>query len=128
MEVVGSQFPPRHRAQPQLARNAPQLRNLSALAAGPDRRGSQRLQAAEKADPRSPSLQFVYRDLLISAERYKQAAGHCQRSSDVLECQGRILLAEGRIDDSIKILMSAPNTRYLGYADGRAGRRQDVEK
>jgi hypothetical protein len=37
-------------------------------------------------------------------------------------------LAEGRIDDAIRILTSAPNTRYLGYAYGRAGRRQDVEK
>jgi hypothetical protein len=37
-------------------------------------------------------------------------------------------LAEGRIDDAIQVLTSAPNTRYLGYAYGRAGRRQDVEK
>jgi hypothetical protein len=66
--------------------------------------------------------------LLISAGRYKEAAVHCRRSSDVAECQGRVLLAEGRIDDAIKILTSAPNTRYLGYAYGRAGRRQDVEK
>ena len=44
------------------------------------------------------------------------------------ECQGRVLLAEGRIDDAIKILASAPNTRYLGYAYGRAGRRREVEE
>ncbi|HKD68542.1 MAG TPA: tetratricopeptide repeat protein [Candidatus Binataceae bacterium] len=85
------------------------------------------LQAAEKADPLSPSLQLVYGELLISAGRYAEAAGHCQRSSDVAECQGRVLLAEGRIDDAIQILLSAPNTRYLGYAYGRAGRRQDSE-
>lgn len=86
------------------------------------------LHAAETADPLSPTLQFEYGGLLISAGRYKEAAGHCQRSWNVAECQGRVLLAEGRIDDAIKILTSAPNTRYLGYAYGRAGRRQDVEK
>ena len=88
----------------------------------------QQLHAAEKADPLSPALHYVYGDLLISAGRYQEAAGHCQKSSDVAECQGRVLLAEGRIDDAIKILASAPNTRYLGYAYGRAGRHQEVEK
>ncbi len=88
----------------------------------------QQLHAAEKADPLSQALHFVYGDLLISAGRYKEAAGHCKRSSDIAECQGRVLLAEGRIDDAIKILTSAPNTRYLGYAYGRAGRREEVAK
>jgi tetratricopeptide (TPR) repeat protein len=88
----------------------------------------QQLKAAEKADPLSPALQFVYGDVLLAAGRYKEAARHCQRSSDVAECQGRILLAEGRIDDAIRSLVSAPNTRYLGYAYGRAGRRDEVEK
>jgi hypothetical protein len=32
------------------------------------------------------------------------------------------------MDEAIKILTSAANTRYLGHAYGRAGRRQDVEK
>jgi TolB-like protein len=88
----------------------------------------QQLRAAEKADPLSQALQFEYGGLLISAGRYEEAAGHCQRSSDVAECQGRVLLAEGKIDDAIKTLASAPNTRYLGYAYGRAGRREEVEK
>jgi TolB-like protein/tetratricopeptide (TPR) repeat protein len=88
----------------------------------------QQLHAAEKADPLSQALQFEYGGLLISAGRYEEAAGHCQRSSDVAECQGRVLLAEGRIDDAIQSLASAPNTRYLGYAYGRAGRREEVEK
>jgi serine/threonine-protein kinase len=88
----------------------------------------QQLKAAEKADPMSPALQFVYGDVLLTAGRYKEAARHCQGSSDVAECQGRVLLAEGRIDDAIRSLVSAPNTRYLGYAYGRAGRRDEVEK
>jgi hypothetical protein len=86
------------------------------------------LHATEKADPLSPPLHFVYGDLLISPGRYEAAAGHCQKSSDVAECQGRVLLAEGRIDDAIKILTSAPNTRYPGYANGLAGRREEVAK
>jgi tetratricopeptide (TPR) repeat protein len=76
----------------------------------------QQLQTAEKADPLSPTLQFEYGDVPISAGRYKEASAHCAKSSDLAECQGRVLLAEGRIDDAIKILASAPNTRYLGYA------------
>ena len=88
----------------------------------------QQLRAAEKADPLSQPLQFVYADVLLAAGRYEEAAGHCQKSSDVTECQGRVLLAEGRIHDAIKSLGSAPNTRYLGYAYGRAGRREEVEK
>ena len=70
----------------------------------------------------------MYGEVLLVGRPYEEAAGHCQRSSDIAECQGRVLLAAGRIDDAIKILTSAPNTRYLGYAYGRAGRRQDVEK
>jgi len=88
----------------------------------------QQLHAAERADPLSQELQFEYGGLLISAGRYQEAAGHCQRSSNVAECQGRVFLAEGRIDDAIESLASAPNTRYLGYAYGRAGRREEVEK
>lgn len=86
----------------------------------------QQLQAAEKADPLSQSVQYAYGDLLISARRYKEAVEHCRKSSDAAECEGRVLLAEGRTDDAIQTLASARNTRYLGYAYGRAGRRQDA--
>ena len=88
----------------------------------------QQLHAAEKTDPLSPALHFVYGDVLLSAGRYSEAAGHCRKSSEVAECQGRVLLAEGRIDDAIRSLVSAPNTRYLGYAYGRAGRREELER
>ena len=70
----------------------------------------------------------MYGDVLISAGRFKDASVHCAKSSDIAECQGRVLLAAGRIDDAVKILASAPNTRYLGYAYGRAGRRREVEE
>jgi TolB-like protein/tetratricopeptide (TPR) repeat protein len=88
----------------------------------------QQLHAAERADPLSSALHFVYGDVLLAAGRYEEAVGHCQKSWDVAECQGRVLLAEGRIDDAIKSLEAAQNTRYLGYAYGRAGRRDEVEK
>ena len=88
----------------------------------------QQLHAAERVDPLSPAVHLAYGELLLAAGRYEEAAGHCQRSSDVAECQGRVLLAEGRIDDAIQLLKSAANTRYLGYAYGRGGRLQDVEK
>src|SRR5215471_20491883 len=88
----------------------------------------QQLHIAEKADPLSPALQLRYGGLLLAAGRYREAAGHCQTSSDSAECQGRVLLAEGRIEEAIKNLVSAPNTRYLGYAYGRAGRREEVER
>ena len=88
----------------------------------------QQLRAAERSDPLSPTLHYVFGDVLISAGRYKEASAHCAKSSDVAECQGRVLLTEGRIDDAIKILASAPNPRYLGYAYGRAGRRREAEE
>jgi TolB-like protein len=87
----------------------------------------QQLRRAEKADPLSRTLQFEFGSLLLSVGRFKDAAGHCQKSSDIPECQGRVLLAEGRIDDAIRILAAAPNTRYLGYAYGRARRRREVD-
>ena len=52
------------------------------------------LQTAEKADPLSPTIQFEYGELLISAGRYKEASTHCAKSSDIAECQGRVFLAE----------------------------------
>ena len=88
----------------------------------------QQLREAERADPLSRTLEFEFGSLLLSVGRFKEAAGHCQKSSDISECQGRVLLAEGRIDDAIKILASAPNARYLGYAYGRAGRHREVEE
>ena len=87
----------------------------------------QQLRAAEKSDPLSPRLHYTYGDVLISAGRYEEASPHCAKSSDFPECQGRLLLAQGRIDEALRILASAPNTRYLGYAYGRARRRREAE-
>ena len=86
------------------------------------------LREAERADPLSPTLQFEFGGLLLSTGRIREAAAHCEKSSIVPECEGRVFLAEGKIDEAIRTLASAPNTRYLGYAYGRAGRLEEVEK
>jgi TolB-like protein/Flp pilus assembly protein TadD len=90
------------------------------------------MHAAEKADPLSPEVHWVMGDVLISAGRYDAAAGYCQKLpadySDKTECMGRALLAQGRTGEAIQVLATAPNPRYLGYAYGRAGRREEAEK
>jgi hypothetical protein len=37
-------------------------------------------------------------------------------------------LCQGRIDDAIHLLSTVENPRYLGYAYGRGGRREEAEK
>jgi hypothetical protein len=53
---------------------------------------------------------------------------HCTKSITPAECLGRIRIGQGRIGEAIQILAAAPNTRYLGYAYGRAGQRSEAEK
>jgi TolB-like protein len=86
------------------------------------------MRIAEKADPLSPFIQNALWWALLYSGRYEEAAGHCQNATAAIECLGRVRLAEGRIDEAIQILGRAKNPRYLGYAYGRAGRRQDAEK
>jgi TolB-like protein/Flp pilus assembly protein TadD len=90
------------------------------------------MRVAEKADPLSPEVHWLMGAVLISAGRYDEAASYCQKlPADDLnkpECMGRALLGQGRTNDAIQVLAAAPNPRYLGYAYGRAGRREDAEK
>jgi TolB-like protein/DNA-binding winged helix-turn-helix (wHTH) protein/Flp pilus assembly protein TadD len=101
----------------------------------------QQLRIAEKADPLSQIVQFDLAYALISAGRYDEAARHCpklpQDSFLKTQCVGRTLLGQGRTGEAIQVLGTAvkggipkntPVPGYLGYAYGRAGRREEAEK
>ncbi len=83
------------------------------------------MRLAAKADPLSPLIQNLFGSVLISAGKYDEAAALCTGRT---ECGGRARLGQGRIDEAIQILSTLDNPRYLGYAYGRAGRRQEAEK
>jgi TolB-like protein len=107
----------------------------------------QQMRLAAKADPLSPFIQQLLASMLMVAGRYEEAAAHC---AGELECQARVRLGQGRIDQAIQILTDFNKAaasgrdvffrefipgrkdlvrpRYLGYAYGRAGRREDAEK
>jgi hypothetical protein len=76
----------------------------------------------KKTDPLSSSIQQRLGVMLISAGQYDEAAGHCA------ECLGRALLGQGRTSEAIQILSTIQNPRYLGYAYGRVGRREEAAK
>jgi tetratricopeptide (TPR) repeat protein len=88
--------------------------------------GVHEMQIAEKIDPLSPHVQSRLAWVLLSAGRYEEAAGHCQKAA-ATQCLGRARLGQGRINEAIQILATV-STQYLGYAYGRAGRREDAEK
>ena len=83
------------------------------------------MRVAANADPLSSLIQQRLAFMLISAGRYEEAASHCAGGA---ECLGRAWLGLGRINEAIQILSTRENPRYLGYAYGRAGRREEAEK
>jgi tetratricopeptide (TPR) repeat protein len=88
----------------------------------------QQVRLAEKSDPLSADVQDVYAYILILASEFDEAEEHCKKSGAPAECLGRIRMGQGRIEEAIQILTAVPNSRYLGYAYGRAGRRAEAEK
>ena len=91
--------------------------------------------AAAKTDPLSPSAHWFLAWMLISAGRYDEAADHCRSLPAEFhskhECLGRARLGQGRIREAIQALEASdiPNDRrYLGYAYGKAGRREEAER
>jgi TolB-like protein/Flp pilus assembly protein TadD len=100
----------------------------------------QQLRVAEKTDPLSPSVHSTLAFVLLSAGRYDEAAGHCQKLTadpGKSECLGRAWLGQGRTSEAVQVLATAVNRDvpadapirgYLGYAYGRAGRREEAQK
>jgi len=100
------------------------------------------LRVAEKTDSLSPWVQYELAYVLISAGRYDEAAGHCERLPEgsgpsKSECLGRARIGQGRIGEAIQILATdfnrgvsegSPVRGYLGFAYARAGRREEAEK
>jgi TolB-like protein len=86
------------------------------------------LQIADKSDPLSPQVQSIFGYVLISAGRYNEADGHCQRAADRNECMGRVFYGKGRLDEAIQLLSTVSNPRFFGYALGKAGHRKEAEK
>jgi len=97
------------------------------------------MRLALKADPLSTFIQFRLAVTLMSAGKYDEASAYCGAEP---ECLGRVRLGQGKTDEAIQILYKFNNPpalnelgrkdlvrpRYLGYAYGRAGRREDAEK
>jgi TolB-like protein/Flp pilus assembly protein TadD len=86
------------------------------------------MRIAERTDPLAPWVQNILAVALLSAHRFDEAAAHCRNATSAANCLGRARLGQGRIDEAIQILAADKMQRYLGYAYGKAGRRQEAEK
>ncbi|MBI1788762.1 MAG: hypothetical protein HYR60_14585 [Acidobacteria bacterium] len=93
------------------------------------------VRAARETDPLSPSVQYWLAYVLLSAGRYEEAAGQCEKESPDFrsQCLGRALLGQRRVDEAIQILEADPHrsgaaSGALGYGYARAGRREEAEK
>jgi TolB-like protein/Flp pilus assembly protein TadD len=98
----------------------------------------QQLNAAEKADPLSPDVQWSLAEALIAVGRYNEAAKHCLRMTNDAPKRrvlARIRLGQGRPGEAIELLANDPalptqplSRGTLGYAYARSGRREEAEK
>ncbi len=99
------------------------------------------LRVAEKVDPLSPEVHGPLAYALISAGRYDEAAGHCQKLPEDYpyksHCLGRVRLGQGRTEEAVQILAAAVTRGVpagdwirgcLGNAYARAGRREEAEQ
>jgi superkiller protein 3 len=99
------------------------------------------LQRGIKNDPVAPRLRFILANALMAAGRFDEAARYCENLPEGFpgktEWLGRARAGQGRTLEAIRILedqarhdagvdnsVDAP----LGYAYGRAGRRDEAEK
>ncbi len=93
------------------------------------------LHIAEKNDPLSPQIQFNLGWSLISAGRFDEAAGYCNKLPATYQgrnmCLGRARFGQGRTEEAIRIFIDgdARGARgFLGYVYARSGRREEAEK
>ncbi|HEY2842518.1 MAG TPA: tetratricopeptide repeat protein, partial [Bryobacteraceae bacterium] len=88
--------------------------------------------AEVRMDPLSPQAHYLLAETLISAGRYDEAAGQCEKlPADFVftgDCLGRARLGQGRTTEAIRVLASASSWGYLAYAYAKAGRREEAEK
>ena len=85
-----------------------------------------------KLDPLSARAESDMAFVLRSAGRFDESASFCPAQS---ACLARARLGQGRVEEAIRILEplvkgreTAPGAAPLGYAYGRANRREDAEK
>jgi tetratricopeptide (TPR) repeat protein len=97
------------------------------LPLGRTEEGVQQMRIAEKTDPLSSTVQDFLGSALLSTGRYDEAADHCVKAGEP-RCLGRARLAQGRIDEAVQLFATGTGLQYLGYAYGRAGRREEAEK
>jgi TolB-like protein/Flp pilus assembly protein TadD len=83
------------------------------------------MRVAANVDPLSAFIQQRLALMLIDAGRYEEAVPHCAGNA---ECVGSARLGQGRVNEAIQILSTVENSRLLGNAYARAGRREDAEK
>ncbi len=100
----------------------------------------QLLRKAEKNDPVAPRLHDILANALIAAGRYDEAAEQCMKLPADFPPRhtwlARARLGQGRVQEAIQILVdrieqgaNGPDIKgFLGYAYGRAGRRDEAEK
>ena len=100
------------------------------------------MRIAVKNDPLAPRLRFILANALMAAGRFDEAAAYCLNLPADFPGKsgwlGRARLGQGRIQEAIQIFESAIRSGaggrlvtirgFLGYAYGRAGRRDDAEK
>ncbi len=101
----------------------------------------QKLKVAVKNDPFAPRLRYIMANALIAARRYNDAEGYCLTLPADFpgknEWLARAYLGQGKIQEAIQVLEDTDRRGldqglsahgFLGYAYGRAGRRDDAEK
>jgi TolB-like protein len=94
----------------------------------------EQLRAAARSDPMSQDVILTTALVLVSARRYAQAASYCGQLQEQSWCLARVRTAEGRFDETVRLLAPqsvtrSPQTRgFLGYAYAKTGRREEAEQ